>query len=116
MPVMVASFLVYAWTSDKKTNVAGPIVALVFGGFSLMSAEDVLCRIASIADIYLRHLRVIYASTLAYPDQLAGLTHLTNRASSEFHRRRRSLYHLFRLARVIVFRVLGSNCEWTGLA
>jgi hypothetical protein len=150
MPVMVASFLVYAWTSDKKTNVAGPIVALVFGGFSLMSAEDVLCRIASIADIYLRHLRVIYASTLAYlvdanpgrsssaiacnsffrgtfafvasqvalpiRDQLAGLTHLTNRASSEFHRRRRSLYHLFRLARVIVFRVLGSNCEWTGLA
>ncbi|KAG7562297.1 hypothetical protein FFLO_02285 [Filobasidium floriforme] len=45
MPVMVASFLVYAWTSDQKTNVAGPIVALVFGGFSLM---------------------VIYASTLAY--------------------------------------------------
>jgi hypothetical protein len=36
MPVMVASFLVYAWTSDKKTNVAGPVVALVFGGFSLM--------------------------------------------------------------------------------
>jgi hypothetical protein len=66
MPVMIASFLVYAWTSDKKTNVAGPIVALVFGGFSLMSAEDVLCRITSIADIYLRHPRVIYASTLAY--------------------------------------------------
>jgi len=36
MPVMVASFLVYAWTTDQKTNVAGPIVALVFGGFSIM--------------------------------------------------------------------------------
>lgn len=44
-PVMVASFLVYAWTADQKTNVAGPAVALVFGGFTIMA---------------------IYASTLAY--------------------------------------------------
>lgn len=35
-PVMVASFLVYAWTADQKTNVAGPAVALVVGGFTIM--------------------------------------------------------------------------------
>lgn len=30
MPVMVGSFLVYAWTAQEKTNVAGPVVALFF--------------------------------------------------------------------------------------
>lgn len=36
MPLMVASFLVYAWTMDFKTHIAGPVVALFFGGFSIL--------------------------------------------------------------------------------
>lgn len=45
MPVLIASYLVYAWTTDKKTNIAGPVVALFTAGFSLL---------------------FIYSSTLAY--------------------------------------------------
>lgn len=36
MPLMIASFLVYAWTMDFKTHIAGPVVALFFGGFSIL--------------------------------------------------------------------------------
>lgn len=36
MPLMIASFLVYAWTMDSKTHIAGPVVALFFGGFSIL--------------------------------------------------------------------------------
>lgn len=36
MLIMVPSFLVYAWTAQYHTNIAGPVVALVFAGFSLM--------------------------------------------------------------------------------
>jgi Na+/melibiose symporter-like transporter len=35
MPVLVASYFVYGWTSHFKTNVAGPVVALFFAGFSI---------------------------------------------------------------------------------
>lgn len=36
MPLIIASFLVYAWTLDFKTHIAGPVVALFFGGFSIL--------------------------------------------------------------------------------
>jgi hypothetical protein len=67
MPVMVASFLVYAWTTDQKTNVAGPIVALVFGGFSIMYVL-IVCRCSGVNDTngIVTLCRVIYSSTLAY--------------------------------------------------
>lgn len=45
MPVMIVAYLIYAWTCDFKTNIAGPVVALVLAGFSLM---------------------FVYSSTLAY--------------------------------------------------
>ena len=45
MPLLVASFLVYAWTADKHVNIAGIVVSLFFAGLSIM---------------------LIYASTLAY--------------------------------------------------
>ncbi|WOO80705.1 Quinidine resistance protein 3 [Vanrija pseudolonga] len=38
IPFMVISFLIYAWTSDKKTNIAGPVVGLFCAGFSIMLA------------------------------------------------------------------------------
>jgi len=67
MPVMVASFLVYAWTTDQKTNVAGPIVALVFGGFSIMYvSRSVVINLAYAANANATLCRVIYSSTLAY--------------------------------------------------
>jgi hypothetical protein len=64
---MVASFLVYAWTTDQKTNVAGPIVALVFGGFSIMYVL-IVCRCSGVNDTngIVTLCRVIYSSTLAY--------------------------------------------------
>lgn len=36
MPLIIVSYLVYAWTTDYKTNIAGPVVGLFFAGFSLM--------------------------------------------------------------------------------
>lgn len=45
MVLMIPSFLVYAWTCEYKVNIAGPVIALFFAGFSIM---------------------VIYSSTLAY--------------------------------------------------
>lgn len=36
MPVMVGSFLAYAWTAGGKVNIAGLIVSLFFAGLSLM--------------------------------------------------------------------------------
>lgn len=36
MLIVVPSFLVYAWTCQEKTSIAGPVVALVFAGFSIM--------------------------------------------------------------------------------
>lgn len=45
MPLLVASFLTYAWTADQHVNIAGIVVSLFFAGLSIM---------------------LIYASTLAY--------------------------------------------------
>ena len=36
MPLMVASFLSYAWTAGETVEIAGIIVSLFFCGFSLM--------------------------------------------------------------------------------
>ena len=36
MPLLVASFLTYAWTAGEKVNIAGIVVSLFFAGFSLM--------------------------------------------------------------------------------
>ena len=36
MPFVVASFLAYAWTADKKVNIAGIIISLFFCGLFLM--------------------------------------------------------------------------------
>ncbi|KAJ9107473.1 hypothetical protein QFC21_000926 [Naganishia friedmannii] len=36
MFIMLPSLLVYAWTANFKTNVAGPLIALFFNGFSIM--------------------------------------------------------------------------------
>ena len=45
MPVLVASFLTYAWTAGSHVNIAGIVISLFFAGLSVM---------------------LIYASTLAY--------------------------------------------------
>lgn len=45
MPLIIAGYLTYAWTTDFKANIAGPVIALFFAGFSLM---------------------FVYSSTLAY--------------------------------------------------
>ncbi|OWZ64161.1 hypothetical protein AYX15_03986 [Cryptococcus neoformans] len=45
MPILVASFLAYAWTAEKKVHIAALVVCLFFAGFSLLW---------------------IYSSTLAY--------------------------------------------------
>jgi Na+/melibiose symporter-like transporter len=45
MPLIIIAYLIYAWTADRKTSIAGPIVALFLAGFSLM---------------------FVYSSTLAY--------------------------------------------------
>jgi MFS family permease len=45
MPLLVASFLTYAWTAGSHVNIAGIIISLFFAGLSVM---------------------LIYASTLAY--------------------------------------------------
>jgi len=45
MPVLVASFLTYAWTAGSQVNIAGIVISLFFAGLSVM---------------------LIYASTLAY--------------------------------------------------
>lgn len=45
MPLLVASFLTYAWTAGEHVNIAGIVIALFFAGLSVM---------------------LIYASTLAY--------------------------------------------------
>lgn len=45
MPLLLAAYLVYAWTADQKTMIAGPVVGLFFAGFSLL---------------------FVYSSTLAY--------------------------------------------------
>lgn len=37
MFIMIPSLLVYAWTAHFKTNAAGPLIALFFNGFSIMS-------------------------------------------------------------------------------
>lgn len=34
MPFLPAAYLIYAWTVEKKTSVAGPAVALAIGGIS----------------------------------------------------------------------------------
>ncbi len=36
MPFVIASFLAYAWTAQEEVNVAGIVVSLFIGGFSLM--------------------------------------------------------------------------------
>lgn len=45
MPILVASFLTYAWTAGSHVNIAGIVISLFFAGLSVM---------------------LIYASTLAY--------------------------------------------------
>lgn len=45
MPIMLAAYLVYGWTADQKTSIAGPVVGLFFAGFALL---------------------FVYSSTLAY--------------------------------------------------
>jgi hypothetical protein len=45
MPILVASFLTYAWTAGEQVNIAGIVISLFFAGLSVM---------------------LIYASTLAY--------------------------------------------------
>lgn len=37
MFIMIPSLLAYAWTADRKTNAAGPLISLFFNGFSIMS-------------------------------------------------------------------------------
>lgn len=34
MPLIIAAYLVYAWTCDYKTSIAGPVVALFVAGFA----------------------------------------------------------------------------------
>lgn len=36
IPVMILSFLGYAWTAEEKVHIAGPVIFLFFAGFSLM--------------------------------------------------------------------------------
>jgi len=36
MPLVVVSFLAYAWTAGEKVNIAGIVVSLFFCGLSLM--------------------------------------------------------------------------------
>ncbi|BEI85444.1 hypothetical protein CcaverHIS002_0508450 [Cutaneotrichosporon cavernicola] len=45
MPVLLAAYLIYAWTADAKVSIAGPVVGLFLAGFSLL---------------------FVYSSTLAY--------------------------------------------------
>lgn len=45
MPVLLAAYLIYGWTADFKTHIAGPVVGLFLAGFALL---------------------FVYSSTLAY--------------------------------------------------
>ncbi|GMK55495.1 hypothetical protein CspeluHIS016_0205510 [Cutaneotrichosporon spelunceum] len=45
MPVLLAAYLIYAWTADAKVSIAGPVVGLFLAGFALL---------------------FVYSSTLAY--------------------------------------------------
>lgn len=60
MPLVVASFLAYAWTAGKTVNIAGIVVSLFFCGLSLMSVVPT----SPLPD--LTRYRLIYSSTLAY--------------------------------------------------
>lgn len=39
MPILVASFLAYAWTAEKKVHIAALVVCLFFAGFSLLQVQ-----------------------------------------------------------------------------
>lgn len=57
MPIMVGSFLAYAWTAGEKVNIAGLIVSLFFAGLSLMYVGQIEHGLTC---------RIIYSATLAY--------------------------------------------------
>jgi len=59
MPVLVASFLTYAWTAGSQVNIAGIVISLFFAGLSVM---------------------LIYASTLAYLVDVNPVCHLLSRS------------------------------------
>lgn len=39
MPILIASFLAYAWTAQEKVHIAALVVCLFFAGFSLLQVQ-----------------------------------------------------------------------------
>lgn len=46
MPILIASFLVYAWTAQEKVHIAALVVSLFFAGFSLLQVQLLMLRTA----------------------------------------------------------------------